>query len=336
MQRCLDLALKGLGKTYPNPLVGSVIVHNNTIIGEGWHKKAGEAHAEVNAINSVKNKALLKESTLYVNLEPCNHTGKTPPCSNLIVAHQFKRVVIGCVDPFDQVNGSGILTLKKAGIEVIVGVLEKDAQELNKRFFTVHQKKRPYIVLKWAESIDGFIAPLPSQRSEKKPVFLSSKEDQILVHQWRTEEEGILVGAQTIIADNPKLTSRWVSGNNPVRFVLDPSGRIPIRSHFFDASAKQFQLTQKTLGLEEDSSPEKFLKCSIAFMHQQGISSILVEGGRKTLQHFIDQALWDEARIFISPNALHQGIAAPTIAGNKIVNENNRYVSLLPKPKKHP
>ncbi len=202
MQRCLDLAVKGLGKTYPNPLVGSVIVHNNTIIGEGWHKKAGEAHAEVNAIDTVKNKALLKESTLYVNLEPCNHTGKTPPCSNLIVAHQFKRVVIGCVDPFDQVNGSGILTLKKAGIEVIVGILEKEAKELNKRFFTVHQKKRPYIVLKWAESIDGFIAPLPHQRSEKKPVFLSTKEDQIMVHQWRTEEEGILVGAETIIADN--------------------------------------------------------------------------------------------------------------------------------------
>lgn len=336
MQRCLDLALKGLGKTYPNPLVGSVIVHNNRIIGEGWHQKAGEAHAEVNAIASVKNKALLKESTLYVNLEPCNHKGKTPPCSNLIVTHQLKRVVVGCVDPFDQVNGSGIRTLKEAGIGVVVGVLEKEAQELNKRFFTVHQKKRPYIILKWAESTDGFIAPLPNQRSETKPVFLSSKEDQVLVHQWRTQENGILVGAQTILADNPKLTSRWVKGNNPVRIALDPSGRIPINAHFFDETANSLQLTKKSLGMDEDCSPIQFLENSLIFLQQKGISSILVEGGTKTLQHFIDHNLWDEARIFISPLKLQDGISAPSITGKTLENVGNRYISLLPQPQKHP
>ncbi|MDB9886726.1 bifunctional diaminohydroxyphosphoribosylaminopyrimidine deaminase/5-amino-6-(5-phosphoribosylamino)uracil reductase RibD, partial [Flavobacteriaceae bacterium] len=278
MQRCLDLAIKGLGNTYPNPLVGSVIVYNNIIIGEGWHHKAGEAHAEVNAIASVKNKALLKESILYVNLEPCNHTGKTPPCSHLIVSHQFKKVVVGCVDPFDQVNGNGIRTLEKAGIEVVVGVLEKEAQELNKRFFTVQQKKRPYVILKWAESADGFIAPLTSKRMKKEPVFLSSKADQVLVHQLRTQEDSILVGAQTVIDDNPRLTSRWVKGRNPVRIILDPNNRIDKSANIFDEEAKSLHITKAKLGLKKNNSPEEFLRKTLDFLYQKGISSILVEG----------------------------------------------------------
>ena len=331
MQRCLDLAVKGLGKTYPNPLVGSVIVHNNVVIGEGWHYKAGEAHAEVNAIASVKNKALLKESTLYVNLEPCNHTGKTPPCSTLIVSHQLKKVVVGCIDPFDKVNGSGIHRLKEAGIEVIVGVLEKESQELNKRFFTVQQKKRPYIILKWAESTDGFIAPLASERMERKPVFLSSKADQVLVHQWRTQEEAILVGAQTVIDDNPKLTSRWVKGGNPIRIVLDPNNRTEKSANIFNEEAKTVHITKAALGLEKNISPKAFLSKMLTFLYDKGISSILVEGGRTTLQHFIDQAQWDEARIFFSTVKLKEGIPAPSIGFEKR-NENGENFIIIRRP----
>ena len=336
MQRCLDLAIKGLGNTYPNPLVGSVIVHNNIIIGEGWHHKAGEAHAEVNAIASVKNKALLKESILYVNLEPCNHTGKTPPCSNLIVTHELKKVIIGCVDPFNQVNGSGIKTLKKAGIEVVVGVLEKEAQELNKRFFTVQQKKRPYVILKWAESADGFIAPLTSKRMKKEPVFLSSKADQVLVHQWRTQEDSILVGAQTVIDDNPRLTSRWVKGRNPVRIILDPNNRIDKSANIFDEESKNFHITKDKLGLEKNNSPEEFLRKTLDFLYQKGISSILVEGGRTTLQHFIDQAIWDEARVFTSVNTLKEGIPAPEVSFEKKSKEGESCVIFQPQQQKHP
>ena len=203
MQRCIDLAKKGLGYTYPNPLVGSVIVYDGKIIGEGWHKKAGEAHAEVNAIMNVKDKSLLASSTLYVNLEPCNHYGKTPPCSQLIVKHNIPKVVIGCVDPFEKVKGTGISTLRNAGIEVIEGVLENEAKTLNKRFFCYHLNKRPYIILKWAQSRDGFLAPPPHKRKKQAPIFLSTKEEQIKVHQWRTEEQSIAVGAQTVLDDNP-------------------------------------------------------------------------------------------------------------------------------------
>ena len=336
MRRCIQLAKNGLGTTYPNPLVGSIIVYENKIIGEGWHRQSGMPHAEVNAIDSVKNKQLLRNATIYINLEPCSHTGKTPPCANLIIEKQIKNVVIGCKDPNPKVAGNGIKLLKKSGLKVTYGILEKECEHLNKRFFSFFLKKRPYIILKWAESTDGFIAPLPNQRSETKPVFLSSKEDQVLVHQWRTQENGILVGAQTILADNPKLTSRWVKGNNPVRIALDPSGRIPINAHFFDETANSLQLTKKSLGMDEDCSPIQFLENSLIFLQQKGISSILVEGGTKTLQHFIDHNLWDEARIFISPLKLQDGISAPSITGKTLENVGNRYISLLPQPQKHP
>lgn len=313
MQRCLDLAKKGLGKTYPNPLVGSVIVYKDKIIGEGWHQKAGTPHAEVHAIASVQDKSLLKKATLYVNLEPCNHYGKTPPCAQLIVEHQIPRVIIGCIDPFEQVNGSGVKTLEKAGIEVTTAVLEGKAKALNKRFFTFHQKKRPYLILKWAQSQDGFIAPLAETRNKKSPFFLSSKEDQILVHQWRTEEAAILIGAETAVADNPQLTARWVEGNHPARIILDPKKRLPRSLKVFDVTAPTHQLTYSQLGLQNTASPKVFLKAAMDYLFQKGYQSVFVEGGRSTLQQFIDLDLWDEARIFSTTVVLKEGIPAPQI-----------------------
>lgn len=331
MLRCFELALKGLGATYPNPLVGSVIVHQGTIIGEGWHHKAGEAHAEVNAINNVTQKKLLKESTLYVNLEPCNHYGKTPPCAQLIVKHKIPRVVIGTIDPFKEVNGSGITTLEQAGIEVMMSSLGKEAKQINQRFFTFHQKKRPYIVLKWAQSIDGFIAPLTKNRKSKSPVFLSSKEDQVLVHQWRKEEEAILVGAQTIIDDNPRLTSRWVSGRHPIRVILDPRGRIPQDAQVFSSDSPTHHLTYPTLGMKGNESPEEFLLRSLEYLYHQNINSVLIEGGKKTIDFFIKASLWDEARVFKSPIKLTEGIPAPEGISLKSSKQKNLIIVQPPK-----
>jgi diaminohydroxyphosphoribosylaminopyrimidine deaminase/5-amino-6-(5-phosphoribosylamino)uracil reductase len=333
MQRCLDLAKKGLGKTYPNPMVGSVVVYKDAIIGEGWHQKAGTPHAEVNAIASVKDKSLLKHATLYVNLEPCNHFGKTPPCSNLIVEHNIPRVVIGCIDPFEQVNGSGINTLEKAGIEVKQGVLKEAAQELNKRFFTFHQKKRPYIILKWAQSQDGFIAPLAETRTKKAPVFLSSKEDQILVHQWRTEEAAILIGAQTAQEDNPQLTARWVEGNHPARIVLDPKKRLAKTLRVFDQRAPSHQLSHQLLGEKSSSSPTAYLNAVLDYLYKNKYQSVIVEGGKTTLQHFIDQDLWDEARIFSASVTLEKGIKAPHLKRIAARELSSGLTRLLPQQK---
>ena len=330
MQRCIDLAKKGLGKTYPNPLVGSVIVYQDKIIGEGWHQKAGTPHAEVHAIASVQDKSILKKATLYVNLEPCNHFGKTPPCAQMIVEHQIPRVVIGCIDPFEKVNGSGINTLKKAGIKVTTGVLEEKTIALNKRFFTYHQKKRPYLILKWAQSQDGFIAPLAETRNKKSPVFLSSKEEQILVHQWRTEEAAILIGAETALADNPQLTARWVEGNHPARIILDPNQRLPKSLKVFDATAPTHQLSHALLGKQSASSPSAFIKATIDYLHQKEYQSVIVEGGRTTLQHFIDMDLWDEARIFSASTSLGKGVPAPQIEQLKGNHLSKGLTKLLP------
>ena len=309
MQRCIDLAQKGLGYTYPNPMVGSVVVYQGKIIGEGWHKKAGEPHAEVNAIASVKDKSLLAKSTIYVSLEPCNHFGKTPPCSHLIIKHNIPKVVVGCVDPFDQVSGTGIATLQSAGIKVVMGILEKECTALNRRFFCYHQKKRPYIVLKWAQSRDGFLAPKKAERNKQAPVFLSTKEEQILVHQWRTEEQSIAVGAQTVVDDNPKLTARWVNGNQPIRLVLDPDGRLDKQYSIFDASAITHHLTLSRVQGEK----KHYLLNMLDYLHKNNIHSVLVEGGRKTLEYFIEAELWDEARIFTTNKKLGDGIAAPQL-----------------------
>jgi diaminohydroxyphosphoribosylaminopyrimidine deaminase / 5-amino-6-(5-phosphoribosylamino)uracil reductase len=318
IKRCIELAKNGLGTTYPNPLVGSVIVYNDTIIGEGWHKKAGEAHAEVNAINAVKDQSLLSKSTIYVSLEPCSHFGKTPPCSDLIIAKGIPNVVIGTVDPNSKVAGSGIKKLIEAGKKVSVGILEEECYELNKRFFTFHTKKRPYIILKWAESADGFIAPISKEKQE--PVWLSNAFSRQLVHKWRSEEQAILVGTQTVLDDNPKLDVRDWKGNNPIRIVLDKSGKISTDYYVADGKTKTIFITeQENLtcidnrifenAIFDNLLPQKIL--SILFQHE--IQSVTIEGGRQTIQTFIDANLWDEARVFKSKLFLKNGVKAPKI-----------------------
>ena len=316
--RCIQLAKNGLGTTYPNPLVGSVIVYENKIIGEGWHKKSGEPHAEVNAINSVLDKKLLKKSTIYVSLEPCSHYGKTPPCSDLIIEHQIPNVVIGTIDPFAKVSGSGIKKLIEAGKNVTVGILEKECAELNKRFFTFHQKKRPYIILKWAESRDGFISP--KEKLEQKPVWITNPYSRQLVHKWRSEEQAIFVGTQTVIDDNPKLDVRDWSGTNPCRIVLDRNNRIPKESHIFDNQVKTIIIAECALGPKRENTKFETIKFDnnsteqfVQVLYQNEIQSVIIEGGRHTLQSFIDSNLWDEARVFIGNLDLKNGTKAPQL-----------------------
>lgn len=319
IQRCIELAKNGLGTTYPNPMVGSVIVYNDMIIGEGWHKKAGEPHAEVNAINSVKDKSLLQKATIYVSLEPCSHFGKTPPCCDLIIKNKIPNVVIGSVDPNIKVAGNGIKKLMEAGINVTVGILENECNELNKRFFTFHEKKRPYIILKWAESPDGFIAPLT--KSEQKPVWITNEFSRQLVHKWRSEEQAILVGTQTVIDDNPKLDVRDWRGNNPVRIVLDQNNRISKDSHIFNNQAKTIVFSKSTASINKENGNFEVINFGqniaqqvVQTLYQHQIQSVIIEGGQQTLQTFIDENLWDETRIFIGNNSFENGIKAPIIA----------------------
>lgn len=319
IRRCIELAKNGLGTTYPNPLVGSVIVYDGKIIGEGWHKKAGEPHAEVNAIKSVKDKTLLKKATIYVSLEPCSHFGKTPPCCNLIIENEIPNVVIGTVDPNIKVAGNGIKTLLDAGIKVTVGILEEDCYELNKRFFTFHEKKRPYIILKWAESQDGFIAPI--EKSEKKPIWITNSFSRQLVHKWRSEEQAILVGTQTVIDDNPKLDVRDWKGHNPVRIVLDQNKRIPNSSQILDNQTKTIVFSKSKTTIEKENTIFENIdfKENIAIqiaqvLYKHQIQSVIIEGGSQTLQTFIDAKLWDESRIFIGKIDFITGIKAPSLA----------------------
>jgi diaminohydroxyphosphoribosylaminopyrimidine deaminase/5-amino-6-(5-phosphoribosylamino)uracil reductase len=318
IERCIQLAKNGLGTTYPNPLVGSVIVCDGKIIGEGWHKKAGEPHAEVNAINSVKDKSLLKRSTIYVSLEPCSHFGKTPPCCNLIIENKIPKVVIGTIDPNIKVAGNGIKKLIEAGIQMTVGILEKDCDALNRRFFTFHQKQRPYIILKWAESQDGFIAP--AEKIEKKPVWITTAYSRQLVHKWRSEEQAILVGTQTVIDDNPKLDVRDFAGNNPIRLILDQNNRIPKQSQIFDNQVKTFlfskikSIDEKENSIFESIDFEKDVPNQIIrSLYKHQIQSVIIEGGRHTLQTFIDTNLWDEARVFTGKVLLNSGTKAPLL-----------------------
>lgn len=318
IKRCIELAKNGLGTTYPNPLVGSVIVCNGKIIGEGWHQKSGKPHAEVNAVNSVKDKSLLKKATIYVSLEPCSHFGKTPPCCDLIITNKIPNVVIGTVDPNIKVAGNGIKKLIEAGTNVTIGVLEAECNELNKRFFTFHEKKRPYIILKWAESQDGFIAPL--DRYEKKPVWITNPYSRQLVHKWRTEEQAILVGTQTVIDDNPKLNARDWSGNNPIRIVLDRNNRIPKNSHVLDQQVKTILFSEFRIGAEKENAIFETIDFKknraeqvVQALYKQQIQSVIIEGGRQTLQTFIDANLWDEARIFIGTTQFKTGIRAPVL-----------------------
>lgn len=326
LKRCIELAHNGLGTTYPNPLVGCVIIHDNNIIGEGWHQKAGGPHAEVIAVNSVQDKGLLKNSTLYVSLEPCSHFGKTPPCSDLIIANSIKNVVVGTLDPFEKVSGRGIKKLIDAGCNVQLGFLEDDCHELNKRFFTYQLKKRPYIILKWAESSDGFISP--PEKEKKAPFFISNEASQQLVHKWRSEEMAILVGTNTVLEDNPKLNTRHWHGNSPIRVVIDRLLKTPKSSHVWDKSIKTIFITEKSLPPDENLFFERVdFKESLAgqvceVLYRHGIQSVIVEGGRATLQTFINEGLWDEARVFTSVITIKYGTEAPKIKGN-IVSEKN-------------
>ena len=337
MQRCLQIAKNGIGTTRPNPAVGAVVVLNDNIIGEGFTSAYGGNHAEVNAIDSVKDTSQLNEATIYVTLEPCSHYGKTPPCADLIVKHQFRNVVIGCVDTNSLVAGKGIERLKNAGINVEVGVLEKECLEHHKRFFTMQNKKRPYIILKWAETKKGCVAPLIKE--SKRPVWITNQYSQQMVHKWRSEEHAILVGTNTVIEDNPKLTVRSWSGNNPIRIVLDKSLRIPKKASVFDESVKTIVFTEKKIQKKDaydviSSEAEKsqlifetidFSKnraqqiCDTLFKYN--IQSVIIEGGSKTLQTFIDENLWDEARIFRGENEFKNGLKAPVISG-KLVSES--------------
>ncbi|MEN8124343.1 MAG: bifunctional diaminohydroxyphosphoribosylaminopyrimidine deaminase/5-amino-6-(5-phosphoribosylamino)uracil reductase RibD [Bacteroidota bacterium] len=334
MQRCLQLASKGLGLTYPNPMVGCVIVCEEKIIGEGWHQKAGKAHAEVNAINSVKDKNLLPKSTLYVSLEPCSHYGKTPPCTDLILKMNIKNVVIGTIDFNSEVHGKGIEHLKNKGCKVSVGILENKCRELNKRFFTFHQKKRPYIILKWAETEDGFIFPEMKAKKSMKPIWISNIYSLQQVHKWRAEEQSILVGTSTAIIDNPKLNAREYFGSNPLRLVIDKDLKIDTNNILFDGELKTIVFTQKT-GSNFKNVIYKTIDFSVNvvkqicdYLYDIEIQSVIIEGGSKTLQSFINENLWDEARVFTGDLFFKNGIKAPVLKKRQV------NITQVPSPKR--
>jgi diaminohydroxyphosphoribosylaminopyrimidine deaminase/5-amino-6-(5-phosphoribosylamino)uracil reductase len=313
MKRCIEIASKEIGNTYPNPLVGCVIVHENKIIGEGSHKKYGDKHAEVNAINSVDNKDLLRNSSLYVNLEPCNHFGKTPPCTDLIIKYKIQNIIIGSRDPNSFVEGGGVERLKSKGCNVKYGVLQDECDCLNKRFFTYHKLKRPYIILKWAESKDGFITPIKSQREVFK---ISGDESLKLSHTWRKEENSILVGVQTIIDDDPKLTTRLVKGKNPIRIVLDPNCRIPINSNIFSKDSETIILSKnENSEISENLRIINFEKMEsiLNSLYDLKVQSVIIEGGTKTIKNFLDNDLWDSIRVFKGNTDLVKGIKSPGI-----------------------
>lgn len=311
IKRCIELAKKALGNTYPNPLVGAVIVHNDKIIGEGYHEMAGEPHAEINAINSVKNPELLKDSTIYVSLEPCAHFGKTPPCANKLVEIGFKKVVIGTLDSHKKVNGKGKQIIEDAGIEVITGVLEKECQELNKRFFTYHQKQRPYIILKWAQSADGYID------KDFKPTQIGNPITKQWVHQLRSKEHAILVGTNTALIDNPSLTTREVMGRNPERILIDFDLKIPQNFQLYDDKAKTIVFNSEKEGVEANVifikiDKVNFLNNLMTKLYEHQVQSVIIEGGKFTLQQFIDKSIWDEVMIIKNENLyLLNGTRAP-------------------------
>lgn len=316
MTTCLQLAKQGVREVSPNPMVGCVIIKDGEIIAQGFHEYYGDPHAEVNAINNIQDQSLLKGSTLYVNLEPCSHHGKTPPCVDLIIKHKITKVVIGCIDTFHMVSGNGIERLKKAGIEVEVGVLNEKSKELNKRFFTFHGKKRPFIILKWAETKDGFMdvdrtAPIDIDN------WITLIDAKVLVHHWRAEEQAIMVGTNTALNDNPKLTVREVDGTNPVRIVLDMSLRLPDNIHLFDKTVPTLvfnsQKNEKTKNLEliKIDKNKEVITQILDILYQREVQSIIIEGGAQLLNTFINKNLWDEARVFTAEKEFQKGLKAP-------------------------
>jgi len=346
IKRCIEIAKNGLGTTAPNPMVGCVIVHNELIIGEGYTSPYGGNHAEINALNSVVNKSLLMESILYVTLEPCSHYGKTPPCANAILENKIPKVVVGTTDTHSKVAGNGIKKLRSSGCEVIVGVLENECKEHHKRFFTYHNKQRPYIILKWAETADGFIAP--KTRSDAKPVWITNEISRQIVHKWRSEEQAILVGTSTITEDNPRLTVRNWKGRNPVRVVMDKQMKLLKKYYIFDETAETIVISSmdkvvdakheargwnqslespKINAVYSDKWKFNFIDWSAnhriadqigKVLYERHINSVIIEGGRQTLQTFIDENLWDEARVFNGNSIFNDGVKAPKFIGKLI------------------
>jgi diaminohydroxyphosphoribosylaminopyrimidine deaminase / 5-amino-6-(5-phosphoribosylamino)uracil reductase len=327
MQRCIQLAKLGAGNVAPNPMVGAVLVYQGRIIGEGYHKKFGEAHAEVNCINSVdeKNQLLIEESTIYVSLEPCAHHGKTPPCADLIIQKEIKKVVIGCQDIYKEVAGKGIEKLRNAGVELVSGVFENECRDLNRRFFTFHQKKRPYIILKWAQSSNGKIS---SKNGERR--LISNGYTNRLVHKWRSEEAGILVGTNTALKDDPSLTTRFWKGKNPVRIVIDQQLKLPSDLKIFNNESITIifnclkNSSQKNLQFIEIEK-DNFIERMVHSLYENNIQTVLIEGGSKTLQSFIDASLWDEARIITNEEMIiEEGVDSPEIK-NFLFKKEKRY-----------
>jgi diaminohydroxyphosphoribosylaminopyrimidine deaminase/5-amino-6-(5-phosphoribosylamino)uracil reductase len=317
MQRCLELAKLGERRVAPNPMVGSVIVHNGKIIGEGFHQLYGKPHAEVNAINSVGNTGLLRESTLYVNLEPCAHYGKTPPCSDLIIEKQIRSVVIGTVDPFARVAGKGIARMMEAGIDVRVGVLHDECMELNRRFFTFHKEKRPYIILKWAQTADGFVDVDRELANYGKPTWITNEMARIAVHKQRASETAIFIGTETAFKDNPSLTLRDWYGEQPLRIVPDRDQRLPAKLNIFDGNSETLVVTRgkyadgRDVGIIPADKTADSINAMLEYLFADNIQSVIVEGGPKMLQSFIDCGLWDEAHVYIGQVCFGSGIKAP-------------------------
>lgn len=324
MHRCLQLAKLGAGLVAPNPMVGAVLVYQDRIIGEGYHELYGQAHAEVNCINSVNeaDKKLISESTLYVSLEPCAHHGKTPPCADLIIKHNIPHVVVACSDSYNEVDGKGIQKLQQAGINVMVGIVENEALDLNSRFFTFHTKLRPYIILKWAQSNNGKIA-----NEDFSVVKISHDITNRLVHKWRSEEAAILVGTNTALKDNPSLTNRLWQGKNPVRLVIDRELKLPPSLQLFDGTVKTIifnELKNEAKGnliFHKLDASKNLLPALLTALHQLGIQSVFVEGGATLLQSFIDQNYWDEARVITNEVlSISKGIAAPQLNNNSLAS----------------
>ena len=323
MQRCLELAEMGMGNVSPNPMVGCVIVHEGIIIGEGYHQKFGQAHAEVNAVNDVltrfpeEGSNLLANSVVYVNLEPCAHFGKTPPCADLLIRHKVKKVVVGNTDPFSDVNGRGIERLRAAGIEVVVGVHKDACTHLNRRFFTRVLSQRPYIILKWAETANGYFAPKNTLQE-----WISGPLAKKLVHKWRTEEDAILIGKHTAISDNPQLSAREWQGKNPIRIVIDQKLQVPTMHHLFNDLSKTIIFNEVKTVVKQNvhyiqmEDMQYYLPQKIAFqLYLMDTQSVIIEGGANLLSQFINAKLWDEARVFTSATSWQEGIHAPNIHG---------------------
>ena len=331
MSRCIQLAELGAGNVAPNPMVGAVLVYDDKIIGEGYHKKYGEAHAEVNCINSVeeKNQHLIEKSTIYVSLEPCAHYGKTPPCADLIIKNNIPKVVIGTKDIYKEVAGAGIEKLKNAGIEVLTGVLENECIDLNKRFFTFHQKQRPFIILKWAQSSNRKIG------SERERILISNDYSNRLVHRWRSEEAAILVGTNTALKDDPLLTTRLWKGKNPIRIVIDKNLKLPHELKIFSKTTNTIIFNSLKNTIEENVEYIKlenknFLEEILRTLYKLNIQSVLVEGGAKTLQSFIDAGLWDEARVITNEEMIiESGIDAPEIKSFKLIKQERYFSDLI-------